>query len=971
MILFSYFLSGFAALLYEVLWVRLVTLFCGHTALAASAVLSAFMGGLALGSLLGGRLADRRDPGRLLRLYAALEAGVGSAALLTLPALHLVGKFLLWAGILSLPAPVRALSYFLLATAALLLPTALMGATLPLLTRWRSLRETGRADRPLSLLYGINTLGAVLGAASVGFLLLPALGTLRSMLCGAAASALSAALALRAARQEDILLRGPCRSIASGAARSTALTAAPAAPLPGARRAWLLLAVSGAAAMVCEVAWTRAFAVVLGSTVYAFTTVLVAVLLGLAAGSFAFHLLRARRDPSWGGLAVLLALLGASVYAGSYAFDRLPFLLTRLPALLPSAGGSPLLPQFLLTAAVLAVPTALMGAVFPWAVAALSPAREDIGRAAGSCYAANTLGAILGSATAGLILLPALDLERTLLAAVWAYAGASILCVCALPASGRVKAAGSAVLLAACGALAALRPSWNTRLFTSGMFVYGPYFAKSGMDFRTFRRVLERDQVIFHRSGRNASVTVLENPDGERYLRVNGKTDASDGGDIDTQLLLGYLPLLLHPGAPRDALVVGLGAGLTASALASDPGLGALDVVEIEPVVAEAAGLFARSNRGVLRDPRLRLHSADARQFLAAAAATGGPRWDLIASEPSNPWISGVAYLYTREAFALYRGRLKDGGVFAQWFHAYSMTEEDFRLVVRTFTSVFPHALLLSNGRADYFLLGSNAPWDIDYGLIQRRFAANATLRGDLAHLGEGYDHPFTLLTSTLILSDADLRRFCAGAPVQTDDRPTLEFSAARSIGLLRAKAIADLLRGFKTLPLPEGLRGLSITDKERGLIFNKTARVLLDAGRGDRAEAVVARALSYDPASARAWTSQGRIWELRGRKDHAMASFRKAVALDPREPEARARLGALLERSGRRREALAQLEPARALSPKDPLTGLELARIYASQMRVPEARALLESVLAQPVPRSALRRDLIRLLRSAGGDLR
>jgi spermidine synthase len=931
LILLAYFLSGAAALLYEVLWLRELTLFCGHTTLAASTVLSAFMGGLALGSALGGRRADRIPPGRLLSVFAALEVGAAATALLSIPLLAKAGAAALALGIVDWPAAARSSAYFAAAFAILLVPTTLMGATLPVLAK-------RFGERRLATLYGVNTLGAVLGVGAAGFLLLPGLGVTRTAFVAAALNLLAA------------LLAWLCRD---GAEKGPA-PAASSTPVP----LWAagLLAATGAAAMICEVAWTRAFALVLGSTTYAFSIMLLTFLLGLAGGSLAFRRLReaGRFRLGRARLGAALAAAGALVFTGLFFFDAFPYALVRLSRWGAVSPGRLWSLQFGLCALVMLGPTLLMGAVFPWVVSLLAP-EDDVASVTGRCYAANTVGAIAGSAGAGLVLIPALGVEGSLVAAAAVYFAAAALCV-----DGRRSRAAFA---AAAVAIFVLRPQWDLRLFSSGMFLYGKYY-RWLEDAADFKRELDTDRVLFHESGRNATVTVLESPFGERYLRVNGKTDASEGGDMGTQLLLGYIPSLLHPGRPKTALVVGFGGGFSAGALATDPDLERIDVVEIEPKVVEAARYFDRSNRRVLDDPRVSVRYADARQVLASP----GIKYDLISSEPSNPWISGIAYLFTKEAFEQARSRLAEDGVFAQWFHSYFMTEEDFRMVVRTFLEVFPHAALWTNGEADYFLIGRNRPFAIDYERLAARYRDDAALRGDLRRVGRGFDHPFTLLASAYALGGDDLKNYAKGAPLHLDDRPVLEFAAARSIGVQRSGKILEALGAHKSAFLPPGLTGLVVGDRERAMAFDKAAEALLESGLLDQAEKAIDRAAGFDPKSARTWTNRGRLEEKRERYPEAKRAFEKAVALDPEYAPGRIHFGMYLASRGEIDRGLAELQAGLRLEPDDALAILGIAWIDLGRGRKAEARALLERALDRPIPDSVLRKNLVEAYREGGG---
>ncbi|TBR22904.1 hypothetical protein EPO15_06950 [bacterium] len=921
-------LAGAAALVFETLWVRLVTLHLGHTAPAVSAVLTAFMAGLAAGSWLAGRAADRRSRADCLRLYALCELGAGLLGLSMGPLLDAAGRAAVASGLTGLTPGTQAGATFLIAAPLLALPAAAMGASLPLLTR-----ALGGGDSPeaaLAPMYGLNTAGAMFGCLAAGLFLLPGLGLKRSLMLAAVCDGAASLLAWRAAAEAD---PAPVKPGAAAAGPS-------AAPGP-----LFFLALTGAAAMACETAWARALALLAGSTVFAFTAVVAAVLAGLALGSLTFS---RRRPESSGGLGVLLALLALAVALPLAAYDSLPFLLTRFRVGTADAA--------FLGAAFLAAPAALlMGAVLPWAVTLAAPAEARLGRAVGALYSANTAGAIVGAAAAGLVLLPGWGWRGTLAACAAGYAalGAVLL--------ARAGRTGAALAALAPGVLAVLVRSGNPRLEASGMFLYARYY-REAPNAAEFAAELGRDRVIFHETGRDSTVTVLESPFNERFLRVNGKTDASEGGDMSTQLLLGYMPRLWGPAAPKRALDIGLGAGLTAAALAEDKGLEALDIVEIEPAVGRAAALFARSNRDVLSDPRVRLLFADARQVLAAP----GPRYDLIVSEPSNPWIAGVSALFTREAFALGRRRLNPDGVFCQWFHSYHMRPDDFRLVARTFAAVFPHAVLLSNGEADYFLLGSESPLEPDFARFKAVYASDSVFRKDLKRLGTAFDQPFLLLTGTFALGDADLRRWAGEGPLHLDDRPTLESNAARSIGLASAGAILSGINAAKTAWSPPGTKNLDVRNSDLSLLFAKAAETMLDAEKAAGAQAPAERALKYDPKSGRAWTAYGRWLDAVDRDPEAFSALVKGAKLAPESPAGRARLGIFLYAKGNAKDARPELEAARRLEPGHPLACLGLGWMALEAHDKAAARLVLAEALARPVPSASLRADLSSALSAA-----
>jgi len=285
---------------------------------------------------------------------------------------------------------------------------------------------------------------------------------------------------------------------------------------------------------------------------------------------------------------------------------------------------------------------------------------------------------------------------------------------------------------------------------------------------------------------------------------VNGKVDASDGLDMLTQLMLGHLPMLVHPRAER-VLVIGLGSGVTAGAIAQHASAREIDVVELEPAVAEASEFFVAENRGILRDPRLRLYFGDGRNFILAAAK----RYDVISSEPSNPWMAGVANLFSVEFYRLARERLADDGIMVQWLHGYSLFPRELRMIVATFRRVFPHATLWRTIQGDYLLLGTLEPLVLDYAVLERRISASAGVREDLE--GLQLRSPVDLLT--LFFVDAQgLARFAEGALENSDDRPSLEFSAPLALYAETTDENGRLLRTVRAadmppvVHLPEGL---------------------------------------------------------------------------------------------------------------------------------------------------------------------
>jgi spermidine synthase len=337
-------------------------------------------------------------------------------------------------------------------------------------------------------------------------------------------------------------------------------------------------------------------------------------------------------------------------------------------------------------------------------------------------------------------------------------------------------------------------PRWDPRVMTGGVSVYVTRFTSAADPAALFRQVTTSRRLLFYREGINSTVAV-ERTERMTALRVGGKVDASNGMDMATQLMLGHLPLLLHPRAER-VLVIGLGSGVTAGAVAQHPVVREIDVVELEPAVVGASDFFVEENRNVLRDPRVRLVIGDGRNFILA----GEKRYDVISSEPSNPWMAGVANLFSREFYRLARERLADDGIMVQWVHGYSLFPRELKMIVNTFRQTFPHATLWRTLRGDYLLVGMNSPLTLDYSVLERKIAASAAVREDLASLRLA--SPVDLLT-LFLLNEADLARFATGAPENTDDRPLLEFGAPLALYAYTTDENDRLLRQGRTREFP------------------------------------------------------------------------------------------------------------------------------------------------------------------------
>jgi spermidine synthase len=798
LLVLGFFLSGASGLVYEVIWLRWLVQVFGATTLAVSTVLTAFMAGLAGGSWVAGRSLPRLV--RPVRVYGLLELAIGGFALVLPSLLPAIGPALEVLGLTEDAPPLAtAVARLALTSGLLVVPTACMGATLPLLAE--ALSPPSRGSGWLSRLYGANVAGGVVGVAGAGFVLLPAFGVTRTNALAAALNLVAGLAGLWVDRRWKV-----APGADTAAARDARSPDRLRAPRLARVAAALVVAVSGALAMLYELAWSRVLALVLGSSVYAFTVVLSTVLVGLAAGSYLAGLRPARLNPGAAlGLAQLTVGLGA--LAGLAVVGELPAMFLAVFRL---SGGAPaqLYPlEFLVAGAVILVPALGLGATLPLAVELeTGQTPGPVGRTVSRLYALNSGGAVVGSAVGALLVLPWMGIRGTVLRAGLTSLAVAGLCFLAFPGRRRLLGYLAAVAPPAVGVGAVLVvPAWRPDVMTSGVAVYARGLA--GASPRAERDFLRSERVLFYEDGLTATVSVGQRA-GVMALRVNGKPDASTAPvDMGTQLLLAHLPLLLHP-SPRDALVIGLGSGVSAGAALRHP-IGRLTVVELEPAVVRASRLFDGVSGAPLDDPRVRLVVTDARTLLRLTR----DRYDVIVSEPSNPWMTVAASLFTREFFELARARLRPGGLFAQWLQLYALTPDLLRSLMATYVAVFPHVAAFRASGVDLILVGSTEPLRGDYPTMAARLAVPA-VSASLRRIGVSRVRD---VLARLVLDGEDVPRFADGARLNTEDDPRVEFGAPRTLyvdsvdtnlaALAGARAARGALLARILASAPDGVR--------------------------------------------------------------------------------------------------------------------------------------------------------------------
>jgi len=792
--------SGFAGLIYESIWTHYLKLFLGHAAYAQSLVLVVFMGGMALGAAYCGRISERIV--RPLHAYALVEAVIGALGLL----FHFLFVGLTdWAHATLLPAlpgDWTGLGAKVLLAALLILPQSfLLGATFPLMSAGLVRRFPESSGRSIALLYFTNSLGAAAGVLVSGFILIE-----RSGLPGTLQIAATMNLALAAVVW---VVAGPSRQtpLASGTAK-----------IPGAARLLLSIAfLTGLASFIYEISWIRMLSLVLGASTHSFELMLSTFILGLALGGLAVNrLVDAVADPrrllGWVQVAMGLAAL-ATVPLYNRTFDLMEYLMQGLARtdegfLLFNLSGQAI------SALVMLPATFFAGMTLPLLTAALI--RSGAGEAAiGRVYAANTLGAIAGVLIAVHLALPHVGLKGALLAGSLLDAGLGI-ALLYRSGSSRILPASVALACALLFAVVALGVTFDANRMTAGVFRYGDL---SG----------SRDaRVVYSRDGKTATVHLVEYSDA-LSIRTNGKSDGSlnlpgqpRGTDEITMVLTGALPLALKPDA-KSAAVIGIGTGLTMHTLLQSLAIEKVETVEIEAAMAEAARGFMPRNAAAFADPRGTILIDDAKTFFS----TRNRRYDIIISEPSNPWVSGVASLFTREFYEHIRTHLAPGGVLVQWFQLYEIDPSLLASVMNALGETFPHYAIFAPSDHDILIVASESPIPLppspkvfdDPGLARELWTIHTLTAGDL-------DARFLGSRSTL---EPLFASYAIAA--NSDYRPVLDLNAARDrfteksatsvVELLNAQVpVLEMLEPSRSLrpinPLYQGAYGFARIENTR-----------------------------------------------------------------------------------------------------------------------------------------------------------
>ncbi|MCD0502194.1 fused MFS/spermidine synthase [Bordetella petrii] len=781
-----------AALVFQILWIKQLSLIVGVEVHAIATAISAFFLGLAAGSWWLGRRADRAD--RPFRLYAAIEVGIAVVAIAVTQALaHGAGAF---ARGEQFNALLAWLAVFIVIGAA----PFLMGGTLPVLLRATGAGRVGRAG---AALYAANTGGAIVGALLPAFVLIPSLGVQGAALAAAGFNVLAALGAWALDRQAASVAASPPAIERARTPR----------PLPrDSRLAIGLYAIAGAVALGYEVLWSQMIVPFMSTRAFAFSIVLAVYLAGLALGSALYARFEQRLGDPWRVFGVLVACAGVfalleAALLGRWLVDAQSLAEAAMRNWVDSelAGMSS---RFVVAAAVIVfLPTLLLGAAFPAVLRIAAPA-EQRGQGAGAVLAGNTFGGIAGTALTAFVLLPQLGTMGSL--AVLATAACCVGFVAvwqARPAAAMARAITAAL------AVAVLIVGWALPSDHLARWLPGA----QGKD------------LVFYEESHGGTVAVVESGSGVNRFRRLYIQGVSNSGDAMPSLrymrLQALLPLIVHAGEPRSALVIGYGTGITAGALSRYPGLQRRVVAELLPGVLHAAPLF-RGTYDAYQDPGLEVRLRDGRRELLASADT----YDLITLEPPPPSAAGVVNLYSRDFYALAASRLNPQGMVAQWLPLPTQNIEDTRSLVASFIDVFPHASLWTTELHEMLLVGSMQPMPLDAARIAQRYADPKVQRA-LADVGVG--SPAALL-ATWVTDREGLARFAGDAVLVTDDFPAIEYAPwVRPREVVRTLPALMEQRTDPPIEAGQSLLAEQIARERTGLdLFYRSA---LAAYRGDR----------------------------------------------------------------------------------------------------------------------------------------
>lgn len=704
-----FFLSGMAGLIYQVVWSKYFNLFLGATSYSTAILLSTFMGGLALGNHIFGKFVDRiRNP---LRLYSFLEFGIGIACALFPLYFDLLFNLYFIVARGSIPNTTgNIILKIIFSIFTILVPTTLMGGTLPVMSKFiiRQIQEVGAK---VGLLYFLNTVGAILGTLIGGYFIIHTLGIDFSMQLFSFVNLLIGVVTYYLSKRvsEDYSLsEEDAEKREEGYPKYTDTQV---------RIVLMMIGVSGFVSMVYEVVWTRMLALIIGSAVQSFAIMLFTFITGIAIGSYVIHRLMGRLKDHLFAFAVSEFLIAVTVIAVLPLYMRLPYYFNIIGGVIPRTDSMFPVYEFgkiIICFIAMFLPTFFIGMTLPLASHINTRSISRLGIGIGDTFSINTLGNLIGSFVAGFIFLPTIGMETSMKVGILMNMGIAVVLFFYTSIHRYIKVLVSLSLVISVIWLS-LYQFIDKEYIQRGNFRVRQRFARS---FEEFKKLKDQERLVFYKEGKGSLVTVTKSEKGILSLRINGKPDASTGFDMPTQIWCGHIGVLLHEN-PEDVFLLGMGSGVTGGVLATHKEVKNIELAEISKEVIEAAELFKEKNYDVLHNPKVKIINADGREYLRLNPQK---KYDIIISEPSNPWMAGVANLFTVQYFEEVKRHLKENGLFVQWFQAYETNDRILNIMFNTFGKVFEYAYVFAPAHLDLLIVGSDKPITLNRERIIKKF---------------------------------------------------------------------------------------------------------------------------------------------------------------------------------------------------------------------------------------------------------
>ncbi|MCF8240056.1 MAG: fused MFS/spermidine synthase [Melioribacteraceae bacterium] len=767
-------ITGATGLIYQIVWFKYLSLFLGNTTYAQTIVLATFLGGLATGNHIFGKYADSfKNP---VRIYAFIELLIGIYCA-AYPALSsFIGET--YIGIASATSLYENgllfnLTRLIVSTLLLLIPTVAMGGSLPVLSKF-FIDDVKNTRRDLGILYFLNSFGAVWGIILAGFNMIKLYGIETTIYAAAIVNIIIGVISYYLSKK----IEPETDSLESATVDETEI---PDEIILSKREVLVLLIVaglSGFASLLYEIVWVKYMVNFLGSSTYAFSIMLAAFISGITLGSIIVSQSYFQKFNKVKLIAACQISIAFSTVIILFIFNRVPYYLWIISSWFNKTESTfPifLFIEFLIAFSLMIIPTIFIGMSLPLIVDVISKNIKKIGVSVGRVFSINTLGNVLGALISGLVLVSWFGIKGTFDIGIFInlFCALGIVIVFSVFPQNQKRVIAlstiSAMIL-----IMIISPSLNKNSFANGVFKY--FDKEVPSSFYEYNKRFASEKLLYYKEGLTANVAVTQSQfeQGEKRLIINGKPDASSVRDLATQVLLAQVPMMLHPD-PKDIFVVGLGSGVTVGSVLTHP-VNEVVCSEISPEVIEAAEFFSEENYNCLNNKKLKLISEDAHNYLKVT----NEKFDVIISEPSNPWIAGIGNLFSVEYFEVCKSRLNEDGIMMQWFHIYDVNNDIVRLVLSTFASVFDHTQLWTGVGGDILLVGSVNEISLDQAKLHNKFQ-NKNIINDFRRIN--IDNPFTFL-SCQIFSERGFHLASGSSLLNTEIHPVVEFYAPKSMFL-------------------------------------------------------------------------------------------------------------------------------------------------------------------------------------------